>query len=88
MSDTPINKTLAQQFKADIDKLEKELGAISAAVCQLKKSGVNIDVVAHIIQQSAKQHHTGTPISLKHIKFLLKGIVELEAYLKDPKGWE
>lgn len=81
-------KNLRPDLKAQIIELRRQLTELSEAVQAIKKSGFNIDLLALAIQQSAKRFHTGTPINLKHIRFILQGIGDMDAYLKDPKGWE
>lgn len=69
------------QIAQDILALESQTRAISRAVEDLKKTGINEDVLVFIIQQSAKRFHSGTPISAKYIRFILSGIGNVDKYL-------
>lgn len=77
----PKSKEEAVAFQQSIIELKKQVIALQQAVQSLKKMGLNEDVLVYIIQQSAKQYHTGTPISAKFIRYILRGLETLEEYL-------
>lgn len=77
----PKSKEEIAAFQQDIIELKKQIIALQHAVQSLKKTGINENVLVFIIQQAAKRYHTGTPVSAKLIKYILKGLETLEEYL-------
>lgn len=69
------------QISSDIKALETQTQAISKAVENLKKTGINEDVLVFMIQHSAKKYHSGIPISAKYIRFILQGIGNVDKYM-------
>jgi hypothetical protein len=67
--------------KEQIDELKVKVLALQKAVDELKKIGIRESVLLHAIQRNAKRHHTGNPIPITHIKFILKGVETIKEYL-------
>ncbi len=64
-----------------VEELKREVGILQHAVRELKASGINEDILLIAIQKSAKRFYTGSPIRVKHIKWILKGLENLDEYL-------
>lgn len=72
---------LRKEFKANLERLNKQTKNLKEAILTLKETGINENVLVYILQQSAKRFHTGIPISPKIIKYLIKGIENIEEYV-------
>ena len=79
--DKKDKEELKKAFGDQIKQLRKDMGALQKAVKSLKETGLNENLLAYIIQQSAKRFHTGTPVNLKFIKFILQGIEDIDVFV-------
>ena len=69
-----VNMAILEDLKSDVQ-------AIAEAVKDLKEFGLSEDILLIAIQRSAKKFHTGGPIGVKHIKWILEGLENLDEYL-------
>jgi len=72
---------LRKEFRVHLEYLYKQIIILKKAILALKETGINENLLAYIIQQSAKRFHIGTPINLKIVKYLIKGIESIDKYI-------
>lgn len=81
-----MNKEIKQQIKSEfkmaIENLTGKVSLIQKAVEEIKKTGLNEDILFFAIQRSAQKFNKKyTPVSIADIRAIVSGINALESYM-------